>query len=149
MTKRILLDTGPLSMVTHPRATKPAAEWFRSMLESDCDVIVPEIADYELRRELIRAGKTQSIERLNGLERGLEYLPIDTETMLLAAQLWADARKRGQPTADRKELDADVILAAQAKRSGAMIATENVGHLAQFVETQKWSDMGFALEKDK
>ena len=40
-------------MVAHPKENKAAAEWFRSMLESECEVLVPEIADYELRRNLI------------------------------------------------------------------------------------------------
>ena len=147
MSKRIILDTGPLSKVTHPKANKAAAEWFRSMLESGCEVIVPEIADYELRRELIRAGKTRSIERLNRLEGSLEYLPIDTDAMRQAANLWAEARRQGQPTADPKELDGDAILAAQAKLAGAAVATDNVGHLDRFVETRSWRDMGFSGNK--
>lgn len=147
MTKRIVLDTGPLSMVTHPKENKATAEWFRSMLESGCEVIVPEIADYELRRELIRAGKTRSVKRLDKLKVSLEYLPISTDTMLQAASLWAEARNRGKATADPKELDGDVILAAQAKRAGAVVATDNVGHLDQFVETRRWRDMRFAPKK--
>lgn len=147
MTKRIVLDAGPLSMVTHPKANKAAAEWFLSMLESGCEVVVPEIADYELRRELIRARKARSIERLDKLKASLEYLPIDTNTMLQAAQFWADARHRSQPTADKHALDGDVILAAQAKRAGAVVTTDNVGHLDQFVETRRWRDMGFPAKK--
>ena len=145
MTERVVLDTGPLSMVAHPRANKAAAEWFRSMLEANCEVIVPEIADYEARRELIRARKTKGIERLDQLKAALEYLPINTDTMLQAANLWAEARHRGKATADPKELDGDAILAAQAKLAGAVVATNNVGHLDQFVETRKWSDMGFVV----
>jgi hypothetical protein len=40
-------------------------------------------------------------------------------------------------------LDGDAILAAQAKLAGAVVATANVGHLDQFVETRNWRDMGF------
>ncbi len=68
----------------------------------------------------------------------LTYLPLTTTTMLEAAYLWAQARQHGQSVADPKELDGDVILAAQARQVGAMVATENVGHLALFVEAKSW-----------
>jgi len=66
--------------------------------------------------------------------------------MLLAAQLWAEARKRGQPTASADALDGDVILAAQALTSGfspqdIVVATTNVGHLSQFVEAALWTSI--------
>lgn len=97
-------------------------------------VFIPEISDYELRRELIRAGLSRGIERLNGFKRRLHYLPITTATMKRAAEMWADARSRGLPTADPKELDGDVILAAQAERAKAIVATDNVSHLSRFIE---------------
>jgi len=59
--------------------------------------------------------------------------------MLKAAEFWADARKRGRPTADPKELDGDVIVAAQAIEAGAIVATENVGHLARYVTARHGS----------
>ncbi|MCG3125778.1 MAG: hypothetical protein CHACPFDD_00605 [Phycisphaerae bacterium] len=114
------------------------------MLQSDCDILLPEIADYELRRELIRAGKTKSVTRLDQIKEQLDYLPIDTPTMLRAANLWAEARRRGKATADKHALDGDVILAAQAQLATADIATDNVGHLDQFVKTRHWRDMGFS-----
>jgi len=63
--------------------------------------------------------------------------------MLLVAQLWAQARRRGRPTADPKALDADVILAAQPisvanEGHELIIATTNVGHLSQFVDARQW-----------
>jgi len=143
VSKRIVLDSGPLGKIAHPKKSKAAAEWFISMLKSDCVVFLPEIADYEVRRELIRAGKTSSVTRLDEIKQLLDYLPIDTPTMLKAANLWAEARMRGTPTADKHALDGDAILAAQAKLAGAVVATDNVGHLDQFVETKRWRDMGF------
>lgn len=143
MAERIVLDTGPLGMITHPKANRAAAEWIRSMLKADCEVFIPEIADYELRRNLILENLSETIERLDMLKEKLGYLPLDTESMHKAASFWADARKRNKPTADKHALDGDAILAAQAMLAGAAVATDNVGHLDQFVETRKWSDMGF------
>ncbi|MCK4341934.1 MAG: PIN domain-containing protein [Phycisphaerae bacterium] len=143
MTKRIALDTGPLGMIAHPKANRATAEWFRSMLESDCEVIVPEIADYEVRRNLILEKLTENVKRLDQLKRLPTYLPIDTAAMVKAANLWAEARRRHKPTANKHALDGDAILAAQARLAGAVVATDNVGHLDQFVKTRKWCDMGF------
>ena len=66
--------------------------------------------------------------------------------MLKAAQLWATSRQAGMPTADLKELDGDVILAAQAlliveSGEGVVIATTNVGYLSRFVEARHWRDI--------
>jgi hypothetical protein len=44
-------------------------------------VVVPEIADYEVRRELLRAGKSKGVAQLDALSQLLEYLPITTAAM--------------------------------------------------------------------
>ena len=103
--------------------------------------MIPEIADYEVRREFLRAQRTVGIHRLDQLKEALPYLPLTTAVMLLAAQLWAEARQRGRPTADPKELDCDVILAAQARGVGATVVTDNIGHLSLLVEAQSWRDI--------
>ena len=41
-------------------------------------------------------------------------------------------------SADWRELDCDVILAAQALEAGAVVATENVGHLSRYVTALDW-----------
>ena len=90
----MLLDAGPLSLVTHPRAeikNTRAAEWLVGLRSAGIAVRVPEIADYEVRRELLRAGKSKGLGRLDDLKQALGYLPLTTETMVLAAQFWADA----------------------------------------------------------
>jgi predicted nucleic acid-binding protein len=107
-------------------------------------VIVPEIADYEVRRELLRAKKERGLSRLDALASRLEYLPITTAAMRRAAVFWAEARQQGQPTADDKALDGDVILAAQAMTLGVadvVIATTNVGHLSRFTPAALWTEL--------
>lgn len=107
-------------------------------------VILPEIADYALRRELTRLRKTSSLLQLDVFASTLEYLPITMVAMRLAAQFWAQARQQDFSTADPKELDGDVILAAQAILLGepdVVVATTNVGHLSRFVPAKRWQDV--------
>lgn len=150
MAKTILLDAGPLGLVTHPRPeiNREAALWLRNLLAVGVSVKVPEIADYEVRRELLRAGKTKGVARLDRLAEEVGYLPLNTKAARLAARFWADARRRGQPTASDESLDADVILAAQAavlsEEDGVgevVVATTNPGHLSRFVAAEVWRDI--------
>jgi hypothetical protein len=66
---------------------------------------MPEIADYEVRRELLRANKARGLARLDALAGLLEYLPLTMAAMRQAAGFWAQARQQGRPTADDKALD--------------------------------------------
>ena len=145
----IVLDTGPLGLASNPKAT-PAndacRQWLDTLVAQGRRVVVPEIADYEARRELLRAGKTNGILRLDRMKAALEYVPLTTPAMLLAADLWAQVRQQGQPTADIHALDGDVILCAQALTLGIaadnlVVATVNVGHLARFLTAKRWQDI--------
>src|SRR5882724_11085569 len=140
----ILLDAGPLGLTSNPKASTTSLEcyqWIESMVLQGERVLVPEIADYEIRRELIRANKIAGISRLDLIKHTLGYLPLSTSVMLKAAELWAHARQTGKPTADDKSLDCDVILSAQAIEEGAIVVTDNIGHLSRFVEAKHWRDV--------
>lgn len=141
MTKPVMLDTGPLGRIAHPRPNPEIMGWIMGLLKANVFVIIPEIVDYEIRRSLLLEGLTKSITRLDQLKQTLNYQPLDTNIMLKASELWAEARKMGKPTADPQALDCDVILAAQALKVSAMVATENVGHLNLFVKAKHWSDI--------
>lgn len=151
----VILDSGPLGMVSNPRGKADAlrcAAWLRSMLDAGTRVVLPEIADYEVRRELRRARKATGLRTLDGFKTSLEYLPITTAAMLRAAELYesprAVARQQGQPTADDRALDGDVIPAAQTRLfeeavgETAVVATLTVAHLARFVDARHWADIG-------
>lgn len=149
MSTIILLDSGPLGLITNPRGsaeTDQCNRWLESLVVRGIQVKIPEIADYEVRRELLRADKIRGIQRLDDLQKYLDYIPITTQTMLKAAQLWAQVRKRGKPTADDKALDGDVILAAQAvllinEGHEVTIATSNVGHLSRLADAKEWRNI--------
>ena len=140
------LDTGPLGLVSHPRGTPEATRcrrWVQTLLASGVRVVVPEIADYEVRRELLRVGSTAGLARLDLVKAKLYYAPLTTDAKLRADELWADARRQGKPTASPEALDGDVILAAQALMAGGpgdtvIVATGNVGHLGRFVDARLW-----------
>ena len=113
----VLLDAGPLGMISNPKSSsdnEACKNWLAHLAYKGVEVVIPEIADYEVRRELLRAGKERGLGRLDALKGMLGYAPITTPVMLKAAQFWASARKMGRQSADDASLDADMILAAQA-----------------------------------
>ena len=151
MSRFLLLDSGPLGLLTHPQRTADVLaiiEWASRCILSATRIIVPAIVYYEMRRELLRAKKTFGIGRLDAFVNAApgRYLPLSDEALRLAAQLWAQARQGGRPTAEPKALDIDVILAAQALSFGpassdVVVATSNPKHLSQFVTAYNWSEI--------
>jgi predicted nucleic acid-binding protein len=142
----VLLDAGPLGLLTNPNNNSQAIAcrtWLASLRTVGRQVFVPEITDYEVRRELIRIQSHSAIANLDALGTLLHYLPLTTNTMRLAAELWAQARSAGQPTAPDPALDCDVILAAQALvlSSTTVVATANPGHLRRFGTALPWANI--------
>ena len=121
MIRAVLLDAGPLSLAANPRlspTTRACRNWLDLLRQFGISILIPEIADYEVRRELIRARKRKALLRLDELAMELVYLPITTTAMRRAAELWAQVRHVGQPTAADDTIDADMILVAQAEATG-------------------------------
>ncbi len=145
----ILLDSSPMSLLASPRRTSEVlaiTQWATSLLAAGHALCVPEVIDYELRRELLRAGKTTSVARLDWMKTQFQSLPITTAVMLRAADLWAQSRRTGFSTGDPTKLDIDVILAAQAltltvPAADVIVATSNVAHLSRFVAADLWSNI--------
>ena len=145
------LDTGPLGLITNPKRTLEtiaAAQWVFDSEAAGHRFVVPAISDYEVRRELIRAGKTGGLARLNAFNAAEQdrFLSMTDTALLIGADLWARSRNAGTTTADPKELDADVLIAAQSLDMGIplsdfIIATVNVGHLALFVPADLWTNI--------
>jgi hypothetical protein len=78
----VVLDSTPLGILCHPRSPPhvlACRQWLADLLAAGRRVIVPEIADYEIRRELIRLGGMTALANLDGyglhraLSRGLVF----------------------------------------------------------------------------
>ena len=101
--------------------------WLKTISATGATVIIPEIAHYEVRRELLRIRAIGSIK---------------------AAEFWASLRQSGIPTASPEALDADAILAGQAALAGqpgdtVTIATTTLAHLSRFpgIDAQIWDQI--------
>jgi hypothetical protein len=144
----VALDASPLSLLTHRKGVHEAEAcraWAVSLVSAGATIVIRAIADYEVRREMIRAGKTSSIKRLDELRSraGVRYLPMTDQALGRAASLWAQVRNAGLPTASPAELDCDVVLVAILQTSDLpqdhiIIATSNVGHLTRFAKAERW-----------
>jgi predicted nucleic acid-binding protein len=144
----IVLDSGPLGDACRKRGHSDVERltlWLHQATANGAILAIPEIADYEVRRGLLWEGATDGIRRLDLLRDDLRhYIPISTEAMRMAAELWADARRRGIATADEREIDADVILAAQAicfsgLQDRLVVATYNDRHLSRYLDAHHWN----------
>lgn len=150
MARIIVLDSGPLGDACRRRGSPDVERlrlWLAVTTIGGAIIAIPEIADYEVRRGLILAESPEGIRRLNELREELGfYIPISTGAMRRAAELWADARRGGIATADDKEIDGDIILAAQAMgftgfNDELTVATYNAKHLSRYVHASHWEDI--------
>ncbi len=146
----VFLDSGPLSLLANPKQTPttlPIRQWAYDLTKGGVSICIPQIVDYEVRRELLRARKTAGLARLDQLKDQMTFVLLPEEVMNHAANLWASARNRGRTTAPAEALDADCILAAQAILSArpedtVTVATTNLGHLGLFVDARPREEIG-------
>src|SRR5215510_2946658 len=126
MRRLILLDAGPLGIVTKRRGV-PDAEacrtWVAHCLRQGALVFVPAVAYYEVRRELERMHNTTGLARLEAFCSAVpdRYLLLSDTALRLGCRLWAQALTLDVQGADR------------------IIATTNVGHLARFEAADLWT----------
>jgi len=153
----VFLDTGVLGLASSPKNSGDVfacKQWLFHLIARGVFVVTSDICDYEVRRSLIlasfRDNKEEGIQNLTDLQEIIDFLPVTQEALRQAAYLWASSRHQGQPTADSKTLDADVIIAAQCQLlqqeypgQTLTIATTNVNHLSRFIDAQEWQEITF------
>jgi hypothetical protein len=144
MSRVAFLDSGPLGDITKPHPSNDVTRWVRFIKEQRILLRISEIIDYELRRELTLQGlrgeisSYTSIRNLNKYRRIKQFLPLDSSVTLTdACDIWANLRFNNQATADIKNIDVDVILAAHAlsvkdKFDEVIIVTGNASDICRF-----------------
>ncbi len=155
----VLLDSGPLGLISHPRATSDAnacKAWLSHLLAQNHTVVVPEIVYYETRRELRRVElkngvPSPGLANMEAFAAGAGIVPLTSAALHLASELWAIARNKHSAGAPDLALDADVILCAQAQSlnpvswgargARVVIATTNVKHLVSFADADHWQNI--------
>ncbi len=152
MSRVVFLDSGPLGEVTKIHPSNDAIRWVNFVKEKRIALRIAEIIDYELRRELTLQGlrgeinSYKSIRNLNKYRQTKQFLPLDSSVTLTdACDIWADLRFNNKGTADIKNIDVDVILAAQVlslknKFNEIIIVTDNVEHISrfQYLDVKVW-----------
>lgn len=153
----VFVDSGVLGMLCNPNSSPEIDEckqWLYSLLARGVRVVTSTICDYEIRRSLILAlkkdPKINGLENLNDLADIIEFLEVTKGVLNQAAEIWSDSQSQGQPTADRKALDIDLIISAhwqllQEEYPGRyiVIATKNIKHLSRFADAKNWKNIKF------
>ncbi len=70
MREFVLLDSGPLGQACRRYGIAAGDQcrlWIDSLMARAVEVVVPEVADFEVRRELTRVNAVGSLRRLDGL----------------------------------------------------------------------------------
>ena len=151
MSRVVLLDAGPLGLVSNPkpgRRAEACVEWLIRLRRLGTEVRVPLLADFEVRRGLVLGGSAKGLVALDRLVAQCGHALPTADTIEIAARLWADVRRRGRSVGPDRDLQADVILAAQALELTAegyqtWVASDNLRHLNRlYSRCALWEDIG-------
>lgn len=147
--RAVILDSTPLALLVRqpgPSEVDACQDWFLKRSLSNTRFYIPEIVVYEVRRELHRLELSKDLAALDTLVEAEadRLIVLNSDALSLAAELWADVRRKGRPTAADAALDVDVILAAQVLTAGwdaqsqTITATSNIKHVGLFVPAADW-----------
>lgn len=146
---RLLLDTNLLLRLCHPRKHPDVRGWFQDWLSlaqagGYVEIAISAAADYELRRGYLwkldrHDDERKALARLDELCGLFGVQPVSDTVLRDAAGMWADARRGGYSTAPERDVDWDVIIAAQAKEIPAVVVTSNAQHFSRYgVDARDW-----------
>jgi tRNA(fMet)-specific endonuclease VapC len=132
-----LFDTSAISDVIAPQAKRSlvvASHLIRYLAEHN-RLTFSQISCYEILRGLRKKSALRQLERFADFCRHSDLLPVTYAVLDLAAELWAEGRKRGIIVED-----SDLIIAATALSHGRTLVTSNPRHFDWIdgITTQNW-----------
>jgi tRNA(fMet)-specific endonuclease VapC len=98
-------------------------------------VFLSAVVHYEAKRGLLKRDAKNQMQGLERLVARFEWCDVLSADWELAAHLWVERTKIGKPIED-----ADLLIAAQAKRLGAILVTDN---------EKDFDDLGVKIENWK
>lgn len=133
-----LLDTNVITRILKRQTDAQRVNGkLQSLLKQNALILISPIVFYELARLLYKKQAKTHLAFLEGLVARFEWIDLKRTTWTLAAQFWANCRRKGKPTGEG--LDADVLIAAQAKEHDAVVVTDNVHHFKYLgVKHESW-----------
>lgn len=163
----VFLDTNILGLICNKNISfdecQQCKKWFDTLFLRGVRIVTSDLCHYEVMRGLIsssirlsKAGFQPTNEAAPGIKSlellkvdgFLEFLPVSTEALDLAANLWARAFTSGQTTRDEKDIDIDIIISAQYQLlrdefpgQRVIMATTNLKHLSIFCDAANWRDI--------
>jgi tRNA(fMet)-specific endonuclease VapC len=126
---RVILDTDILSAIL--RQNPVALHQAKNYLLWHGQLTFSIITRYEILRGLKAKGATKQIQAFDDFCNQNIILPITDETVVKAADIYADLRQRGAPIGD-----ADILIAASALIRGWAVVTNNEAHFLRIPELQ-------------
>jgi len=153
----VFLDTNILGSLSNPNASPKAVQcqiWFERLLARGGYFVSSELCFYEAKRSLVlgvkRGVNSQGLEKLIALRDLVDFIPVTPSVADLVAEIWAEARLQGIPTADAENLDIDMFIAAhwrllQEEFPGryVVVSTTNIKHLSRFTEAKEWREIRY------
>ncbi len=116
--KTYLLDTNILSALLRKEAS--TLQRFRQAVANDDVLLLSGVVHYEVKRGLLKRDAQKQMATFEYLSNQLAWCDVIQEDWDSAAQMWAERIKVGRPIQD-----ADLLIAMQAKRLGAILVTDN------------------------
>ena len=131
--RRRLLDSDTLTAFLAGR--EPTTRHVREYLAVMPCLTISVMNYFEVLRGLYHLGAKRKTERFQELAFSSEVLPVDAEVAEIAARLYADLRRRGQPLPD-----ADILIAATALANDCVLVTGNEKHFQRIsdLEVENW-----------
>lgn len=113
-----LLDTNIISLLL--RRDPVIERRLEEAFAANATIVLSPIAFYETKRGLLKRDAKKQMAFFERPSPKFVWRDLERQDWEEAARLWAEREKKGQPIED-----ADLMIAVQAKRLGAILVTDN------------------------